>query len=72
MRHLQQIQFCYFLKTRYNLTLNWKAQSLNENFNDAKLNNVIFDKCYCVGTKFNRANMRGTTFGVLPKIKCDK
>jgi uncharacterized protein YjbI with pentapeptide repeats len=40
------------------------------NFNDAKLDNVVFDKTYCLETKFNRANLIGASFGVLPQIKC--
>jgi hypothetical protein len=30
---------------------------------------VIFDKCYCVGTTFNGADMRGASFGIMGDIE---
>ncbi len=41
----------------------------NTNLEDSNLNNVTFDKSYCMKTKFNRADLRGAIFGILPNIK---
>lgn len=40
----------------------------NTNLNNSNLKNVIFDKSYCVGTKFNKADLRNAKFGVFPDI----
>ena len=37
--------------------------------NHSNLQNVVFDKSYCVGTKFNNADIRNANFGIQPDIK---
>jgi uncharacterized protein YjbI with pentapeptide repeats len=39
------------------------------NFTNANLKNVVFDKTYCVKTKFNKADMTGARFGIQQTIK---
>ncbi len=42
------------------------------NLSYSNLKKVIFDKCYFNGTKFNKANLTGAEFGLLPEIKCEE